>query len=102
MMIKPEVCENLGMNSANEPALELRKAIYGLKQVERWWSELLHKKLHSLNFSQCLTDTCVYWKRTKDNFVIVGVYVNALLVTATQENTNTEFLVYLIECLLRT
>nr|BAP68978.1 RxLR effector candidate protein [Hyaloperonospora arabidopsidis Emoy2] len=86
MKIRCEVCENLGATRANELALELRKALYGLKLAGWLWGDLLHAKLESLNFTQCLTDTCVYWKHMQADFVIFGEYVDDLLVTATRSN----------------
>ena len=37
----------------------------------------------SLEFTQCLTDMCVYWKQDDTRLIVVGVYVDDLLVTAT-------------------
>ena len=67
----------------NKLSLESKKALNGLKQAGRLWSELMHKKLMSLEFTQCLTDMCVYWKRDDTRLFVVGVYVDDLLVTAT-------------------
>ena len=66
----------------DELSLKLKQALYGLKQAGRLWSELLHKQLVSLRFTQCLTDMCVYWKRDDQHITVVGVYVDDLLVTA--------------------
>lgn len=50
-----------------------------------------HKKLVFLGFAQSLTDMCVYWKRDGKCFIILGVYVENLLVTATEPCGSTCF-----------
>lgn len=78
---------------ANDPALDSHKALYGVKQAGHLWSKLLYKKLDTVDFSHCLTDTCVYWKCTQENLVVVGVYVDDLRVTATKLRRIEYFLV---------
>ena len=63
--------------------LKLLMSIYGQKQAGRLWNDLLHKHLLNLNFQQCKTDLCLYFKRSQDQLIIVGVYVDDLLVTST-------------------
>lgn len=75
----------------DDMGLELQKALYGLKQAGRLWSELLHEKLKSFGYVQCLTDMCVYFKRVKTKLVVVGVYVDDLLVTGTNSEDVDKF-----------
>ncbi|CAI5721081.1 unnamed protein product [Peronospora destructor] len=65
-------------------ALRLKKSLYGLKQAGRLWAEFLHKTLEELCFTQCYTDSCLYYKRDDLETTIVGVYVDDLLVTSTK------------------
>ena len=73
----------LGATSKKELVLELRKSLYGLKQAGRLWSQLLHAKLCSAGFTQCVADMCLYWKHDGKDTVVVGVYVDDLLATGT-------------------
>lgn len=92
MDIGKDVIAQLETNRVSELALALKKALFGLKQAGRLWSEWLHKKLKSLGFSQCLTDICVYRKHVERDIIVVDVYVDDLLVTATKSSlVNTFF-----------
>lgn len=51
MNTEKDMIDKLETSRASELALELKKALCGLKQVRRSWSELLHKKLKRLGFS---------------------------------------------------
>ena len=44
-------------------------------------SQILHVELRDAGFTQCVSDMCLYWKRDGKDIVVVGVYVNDLLVT---------------------
>ena len=65
------------------PVLKLQRSLYGLKQAGRLWNCLLHEELIRLGYSRCVTDLCLYWKRSSEGTSIVGVYVDDLLATAT-------------------
>jgi hypothetical protein len=82
--------EEQGNGGAN-PVLKLQRSLYGLKQAGRLWNALLHKKLIELGFSQCKTDLCLYYKRMGQDIILVGVYVDDLLSTATQTSLVKEF-----------
>ncbi|POM67581.1 Retrotransposon like protein [Phytophthora palmivora] len=85
MTILDEVMKRLGVTSSDELMLELRKALYGLKQAVRLWSKRLHKKLVEIGFVQRLVDMCVYFRTRAGVLVVVGVYVDDLLVTGTKQ-----------------
>jgi hypothetical protein len=80
-----ELLVKLGVTSPNELVLELRKALYGLKQAGRIWSKLLHKKRIGIGFTQSLVDMCVYFRLRAGVLLVVGVYVDDLLVTGTEQ-----------------
>lgn len=65
--------------------LRLAKSLYGLKQAGRLWSQLLHNHLLAACFTQAISDMCLYFKHDGPDMVVVGVYVDDLLVTATRE-----------------
>ncbi|OWZ17991.1 Copia protein [Phytophthora megakarya] len=84
MKISEEMRERLGVASDEELGLELKKALYSLKQAGRLWSKLLHQKLVSVGFEQSLTEMCIYFRWRQGEVVVVGVYVDDLLVTGTK------------------
>ncbi|KAE9302954.1 hypothetical protein PF001_g13774 [Phytophthora fragariae] len=86
MVISEEVLKLVGVESAKELVLELQKALYGLKQAGRLWNQLLHKKLIDIGFEQSLTDMCVYFRWRNGVLLVVGVYVDDLLVTGTEQS----------------
>ncbi|POM77293.1 LOW QUALITY PROTEIN: Integrase catalytic core protein [Phytophthora palmivora] len=59
--------------------------LYGLKQGGRLWSKLLHQKLTEVGFNQSLVDMCVYFRRKDGVLLVVGVYVDDLLVAGTKQ-----------------
>jgi hypothetical protein len=63
--------------------LKLLKCIYGLKQASRQFNELVSSFLVSQGFTQCTTDTCLYFKMSDANIAIIGVYVDDILLCAT-------------------
>eukprot|EP00644_Phytophthora_capsici_P016293 jgi/Phyca11/117864/e_gw1.34.274.1 len=80
------VMKMLKAENSDELALELQKVLYGLKQAGRLWSKFLHQKLVDVGFKQSLTDMCVYCRLKEGVLIVVGVYVDDLLVTGTQQN----------------
>ena len=64
--------------------LRLRKALYGLKQAPRAWYFKLHKCLLALGFIKSWHEQKVYLKQSSNDKVIVGVYVDDLIVTGSR------------------
>ena len=61
--------------------LRLCKAFYGLWQAPRGWNAKLDSMLGELGFTRCATEHALYtWQRGKEELV-VGVYVDDLIVT---------------------
>ncbi|GMF64041.1 unnamed protein product [Phytophthora fragariaefolia] len=81
----------LGAHHKRELVLRLKKSLYGLKQAGRLWNQLLHRVLTKLGYTQCYTDSCLYYKRDATGMTLVGVYVDDLLVTGTSEARVDEF-----------
>ncbi|POM64836.1 Integrase catalytic core protein [Phytophthora palmivora] len=86
MKISEEILKKLGVEKDAEVALELKKALYRLKQAGRLWSKLLHSKLVDIGFHQSHVDMCVYYRYKTGVLIVVGVYVDDLLVTGTQQH----------------
>ncbi|KAJ0868674.1 putative RNA-directed DNA polymerase [Helianthus annuus] len=70
---------------------KLKKALYGLKQAPRAWNAKLDETLKQLKFTRCLQDQAVYTRATSNNRLIIGVYVDDLIVTGTTKEEIYEF-----------
>ncbi|UYV83970.1 hypothetical protein LAZ67_X000731 [Cordylochernes scorpioides] len=73
-------------NFSNEVCL-LKKSIYGLKQSGHEWKEKLDQILTSIGLERSRMDPCVYF--SKD--IILGVYVDDLLVTTSSVESYVKF-----------
>lgn len=61
----------------------LLKALYGLRQAPRAWYARLNNYLLSIGFVKCPHEHAVYIRREGSESLIVGVYVDDLLITST-------------------
>ncbi|PWA73649.1 ribonuclease H-like domain, Reverse transcriptase, RNA-dependent DNA polymerase [Artemisia annua] len=62
---------------------KLITALYGLRQAPRAWNVKLDQTLKSLDFKKCNLEQAIYTKRSKTSTIIVGVYVDDLIITGT-------------------
>ena len=76
--------EGFLIEGREEWVLRLKKALYGLKQAPRAWYFKLHQCLLSLGFTKSRHEQAVYLKSSSDHKLIVGVYVDDLIVTGTR------------------
>jgi hypothetical protein len=60
--------------------LKLSKALYGLKQAPRAWNVKLDGSLKKLGFRKCITEPAVYTRGVGLSKLILGVYVDDLIV----------------------
>ncbi|KAD3067701.1 hypothetical protein E3N88_35581 [Mikania micrantha] len=63
----------------------LRKALYGLRQAPRAWNARLDKALKEVGFSKCPHEPAVYTIHKKNSCFIIGVYVDDLIITGSDE-----------------
>ncbi|RVW63782.1 Retrovirus-related Pol polyprotein from transposon TNT 1-94 [Vitis vinifera] len=61
--------------------LKLHKALYGLRQAPRAWNSKLDKSLRTLGFERCSLEHAVYMRNQGKGNLIVGVYVDDLIIT---------------------
>ena len=66
--------------------LRLKKALYGLKQAPRAWNYKLDCILKSMGFIRSIGDQAVYILKNVQDKLLVGVYVDDLIITG----SNTE------------
>ncbi|MCW4346512.1 MAG: reverse transcriptase domain-containing protein [Candidatus Thiodiazotropha endolucinida] len=69
---------------------KLNKSLYGLKQSGRNWNSLLHSYLQANKFAQSPTDHCVYIQRVEKDIVMIVVWVDDLIIAASNESLLTE------------
>ncbi|KAK1423646.1 hypothetical protein QVD17_18952 [Tagetes erecta] len=74
-----------------EMVCRLNKALYGLRQAPRAWNIRLDKALKELGFSRCTHEQAVYKVHNSNSILIVGVYVDDLIVTGSSERMIQEF-----------
>ena len=61
--------------------LHLKRALYGTKQASRLWQDELRKFLtrKDVGLKQSSGDPCLFHKKTKDGEIIVGIYVDDII-----------------------
>jgi hypothetical protein len=64
--------------------LKLSKDLYGLKQAPRAWNIKLDKSLKKLGFEKCPSESPVYKRGAGKATVILGGYVDDLLITGSE------------------
>ena len=58
----------------------LKKNLYGLKQAPRQWYKKFDSFMSSHGFTRCQADHCCYFKKIDNNFIILLLYVDDMLV----------------------
>nr|GEV55676.1 ribonuclease H-like domain, reverse transcriptase, RNA-dependent DNA polymerase [Tanacetum cinerariifolium] len=75
----------------NEKVYRLIKALYGLRQAPRAWNIKLDDTLKSLYFNKYALEQAIYTKISRDSTIIVGVYVDDLIITGTPKKEINKF-----------
>ena len=71
----------LDLKSGNK-VCKLVKSLYGLKQSGRQWNKKLDSELKRIGLRPLHADHCLYIQRNSDSLVIVAVYVDDILIAA--------------------
>lgn len=90
--------EGFTKEGQEQKVYKLLKALYGLRQAPRAWNAKLDKCLKDLGFKRCLHEQAVYTKSTKESVLIVGVYVDDLLVAGSNIDEINRFKNQMKEC----
>lgn len=81
-MKQPQGYSNLYNSTAqsiNRLVCRLNKTLYGLCQASHDWFQTLHTFLLSIDFIQCVADTCIYIRTSRTGSkIIIGVFVDDL------------------------
>ncbi|CAM9174541.1 unnamed protein product [Sphacelaria rigidula] len=68
-------------NSRGQPLImQLHKSIYGLRLSPKAWNSTIDD-LRALGFKPNVSNACVYVKGTGDDYIILSLYVDDLLIT---------------------
>ncbi len=62
---------------------QLIKTLYGLKQAGREWNHEFNRKLRKHGYTRLRSDPCVYIWHTEDDFIIITVWVDDMLLFTT-------------------
>jgi hypothetical protein len=65
--------------------LRLRKALYGLRQAPRAWNAKLDSTLKGMGFEQSPHEAAIYLQGSGGKALLVGVYVDDLVITGTND-----------------
>ena len=84
-MEQPEGYE-VKSSSQEKLVCKLERSLYGLKQSGRNWNKVLHEHLTKIHFVQNEADNCVYTRETKHDKVIMVIWVDDLIIAASDEN----------------
>nr|GEX92312.1 ribonuclease H-like domain, reverse transcriptase, RNA-dependent DNA polymerase [Tanacetum cinerariifolium] len=75
----------------NGKVYRLIKALYGLRQAPGAWNIKLDNTLKSLDFKKCALEQAIYTKTSKDSTLLIGVYVDDLIITDTPKKEIDKF-----------
>jgi hypothetical protein len=75
----------LAIPSKEGKVLHLCKALYGLRQAPRAWNAKLDSTLKGMDFGQSPHEAAIYRWGNARNALLVGVYVNDLVITGTKD-----------------
>uniref|UniRef100_A0A251VAV7 Putative zinc finger, CCHC-type n=1 Tax=Helianthus annuus TaxID=4232 RepID=A0A251VAV7_HELAN len=70
---------------------KLHKALYGLRQAPRAWNQRLDKALKRVGFLKCPQEQAIYKLQGSKTSLIVGVYVDDLIVTGSDDKQVCDF-----------
>ena len=67
-------------NKNGEVIVKLKKALYGCKQSGKLWYNKISLILESIGFIKSKYDECIFQRKTINEHVIIGLYVDDLLI----------------------
>jgi hypothetical protein len=93
--LEEEVCvaqpEGFFVKGKEQYVLKLSKALYGLKHAPRAWNIKQEKSLKKFGFMKCPSESVVYKRGARKGTLILGVYVDDLLITVSDSHEIEKF-----------
>jgi hypothetical protein len=65
---------------------EVVGALYGEKQSGKCWADRLTLILSDMSFKRCISDPCIFVRRTKDTFMVLCIYVDDIIIISNIKN----------------
>ena len=62
--------------NSTHKVLQLKGALYGLKQSSNVWGRTFERFMLKHVFKQSILDTCIYYRGTGLNIIILGIHVD--------------------------
>lgn len=84
-MQQPEGYEQFGKDG-EKLVFKLKRSLYGLKQSGRNWNTMMHDYLTNEGFERSLADPCVYTRNCNMKKVIIVIWVDDIIVAASDSN----------------
>jgi hypothetical protein len=78
--------EGFAVNGKEQMSCKLNKSIYGLKQVSRQWNLKFDQVIKKFGFRENDVDNCIYMKTKGGKFIILVLYVDAILLASSDKN----------------
>jgi hypothetical protein len=70
------------LKGSQHKVLKLHKALYGMHQALRAWNAKLDDTVTKLGFTRSLSEPSIYTRQNRGAQLIVGVYVDDLVITS--------------------
>ena len=83
--------EGFEVKGKEDHVLKLKKALYGLKQAPRAWNSKLNEVLLKQGFVRSKCDYGVYYTAEVQERIIIGVYVDDMIITGSKSQRIMEF-----------
>ena len=83
--------EGFEVKGKEDHILKLKKALYGLKQAPRAWNSRLNEVLLKQGFVRSKCDYGVYYTAEIQEKIIIGVYVDDMIITGSKSHKIMEF-----------
>jgi hypothetical protein len=86
-----EQASSFTIEGQEHKVFKLHKALYGLHQAPRAWNQKLDDDLRILGFEKCPSEYAMYCRGASADRLIVGVYVDDLVITGASSKNILEF-----------
>lgn len=86
-MIQPQ-----GFDDGSGRVCRLKKSLYGLKQSPRCWNNKFHSFMEKNCFVRSTADPCIYVRQSKDEKLLIAIYVDDGLIAGSSQTEVDSFL----------